>query len=346
MTTFLMHPRASCNWSTGIFINTMKHAFQKRGITCWDQFFHYTGITLRRPDYVFLMGTPRQYHRVRQLGIPYILTIGEPEDLRWCQKTGFPYTPEHRLQEMLMFQAILDAPRVVFNSQRTLATWQSIFQQRQYEFLPPEKYRSILHGIDCSLFCPGQAEPTEFVLGCAGAMRFDFRLRTFFAVSRRLPFPHRLLIVGSLDEINRQTLAEARKDSELNARITYIPWVKYYHLPLYYRQMSCLLHPVDFESCGIVVQEALSCGTPVVVPAYGACREYVGNGGYVAATREFEYGSEFCEAMTAGVMDIYKHREEYGRQARVQALKFFSSSMIAEQYLDFMKIVPDSEKMQ
>lgn len=136
-------------------------------------------------------------------------------------------------------------------------------------------------GVDCALFCPGQtplSEEREFVVGTVRSMEesygIDILLRAFRLLTDRHPDAHcKLTIVGGgtrEDEYKR--LAQRLR---LGARVHFAGRVAHDRVPEYLRSFSVFAALSLWESFGVAVLEASSCGVPVVVTNVGGLPEVV-----------------------------------------------------------------------
>jgi glycosyltransferase involved in cell wall biosynthesis len=337
---FLISPRPRYSYSVGIFLDRVTRELSRRGYKWTAQPFHYLGLSVLPWDYAFMFGVPRHMNRILGSGKTVITTMGKPQTEEECKGTDGQYLPFHEQQMLMMAEAILKSDKVVFISNYVKNIWKQIFEKRCWPFPSEDKYRIIHHGVDTNLFSPSdEIQISPFVIGTAGTIRNRFRLRTFFAVSKLLDFEHRLLIVGSMTPECLDEFAKATCEASVRNRTVYVSWVNASYLPKLYRQMHCLFHPVDYEGCGIVPIEALSCGVPVVVPAFGAPMEYVlPSGGIAVKTKQFQYDAEFCERMAEAVTSVYNNLPMYSNAARGRAVKCLSIEKTVNQYLDFMQL--------
>lgn len=129
--------------------------------------------------------------------------------------------------------------------------------------VPAAKLRSVLLGSDLSAVCstwqPHEG-PIHYVF--AGALRYLKAIDVILAVFRRLHDenqPVRISFIGGMAEA--KWLGEIRRTP--NAE--YIPSLAQAELYEKLAQADCLLLPSRFDSFGMVVAEAMACGTPAVV---------------------------------------------------------------------------------
>jgi glycosyltransferase involved in cell wall biosynthesis len=333
----LMSPRRSNKNSIGIFLQRVTEELLRRHYKVTGQLSHYTAIELLPWQQAFMFGTPRRLTRIIHTGKPFVVTIGRPEIQSEDETLGFAYLPEHEEQEKKMADAILRATKVAFISSYVRSVWQEIFLRRKSPF-PEFKTSVVHHGVNLNLFAPDfKQRAGPFVIGMAGQFRRWQGLAVLFEVSRRLPFPHRLMLIGSMTPAFREAFNAGMSDPAVAARTTHVPWVDQKDLPHFYRQMHCFFHPNIGEPFGIVVAEALACGVPVVCPQYGGPAEFVlPNGGVAVRSEPWNYGPDFVEEMERAVLQIYRNQAAYAEGARQQATKHLSIGLCVDKYLDLM----------
>src|SRR5262249_50689532 len=113
----------------------------------------------------------------------------------------------------------------------------------------------------------------SFVFVGAGTARkgFDFLLDAMeVLLSEGLSF--RLLVAGIID----RSLLKGRK--RLLKRIREYGMVSHDELPSMLRSAHCLVLPSRFDAFGMVVAEAIACGTPVIVSNMVGAKELVQDG--------------------------------------------------------------------
>lgn len=338
---FLIRPRPVTSYSVGIVLNTMVRELERRGYTTTSALYNYCGVSLKRWHASFMFGVPRFACRTVKSGLPSTLTMGRPCD-EWEQKMrGRPYEPCHESQKRQMLELMLRCDKVVFNSQFTLDSWKAIFESRGVPFLAEEKHRVIFHPVALSEFSPSPFRPERpFTIAAFGAFRTPGRLSTVFEVSRMLRFEHRILIAGTVAGPCEEELQSAMQDSTLANRTRILGWIPHDALAACYRQTDCLVHAMHGESFCLVAAEAMACGVPVIVPEYGAPKEFVRSGGVVVRGKPFVWDSEQVEQVTSAVEDIRDNREEFSANARKAICEAASSERISGRYLEFMGLPP------
>jgi glycosyltransferase involved in cell wall biosynthesis len=94
----------------------------------------------------------------------------------------------------------------------------------------------------------------------------------------------KLLLAGRIDSESRKYFDSEIKP-KLNNKIKYVGELSQKELPDFYGKAKALLYPIEWEEpFGLVVAEAMSCGTPVIALNKGSMSELIENGktGFVA----------------------------------------------------------------
>ena len=225
-------------------------------------------------------------------------------------------------------QALEISPMVIYQSQ-----WAKE-QLDQHLYTRKSDFEVIYNGIDLRRFHAVQSTSTSLpTLGTVGVMRYRYRLQTFFEMSRKLEIPHRLLIVGSLDNECSQVLKDYQNDPLVGPRITYQPHVPAEELPSLYQKMTVLIHPVSGDACPNVVIEALACGVPVVAPDSGGTAEIIGPGGVIFSSDLWKYDTNFVDAMREATIIALQNTDRLSLQARRQAEMKLDIEKMIDKYL-------------
>ncbi len=93
----------------------------------------------------------------------------------------------------------------------------------------------------------------------------------------------KLLLAGRVDPTQQEYFEWVIKP-HLNDKIRYIGELKQHQLPDFYGSAKALLYPIEWEEpFGLVVAEAMACGTPVIAYRRGSMEELIedGNTGFV-----------------------------------------------------------------
>ena len=182
---------------------------------------------------------------------------------------------------------------------------------------PPHKIQVVPCGVDLERFHPsarcesrkrlrlnsgtrvilyvGRFDPIKGVdrlLGAAHLLRRDMRL-------------HVLLVGGDGENTpEEQALRAMCRELSLDDCVTFVGRRDHYKLPDYYRAADALVLPSHYESFGLVVLEALSCGTPVVAMRVGVVEDIVHNGlnGWIVAENT-------CKDLAEGIRRVLKQHD-------------------------------------
>jgi glycosyltransferase involved in cell wall biosynthesis len=246
----------------------------------------------------------------------------------WFEAMKREMRPEHHTVNASISRAMELADVVIYQSQ-----WGKR-QLDRFLYERTDRFAVIYNGVNLELFSPGpRGAAGAPVLGTVGLLRYAYRLETFFALSRQLDMPHRLLLVGSLDREASRVMERFQQDPLIGPRITFQPYVPPGQLPELYRQMDVLIHPVSGDACPNVVVEALACGLPVVAPRHGGTAELVGSGGSIFEAKPWTYDSAFVDAMTEATVDALENHRELSALARQRAEEALGSDEMVGRYL-------------
>ncbi len=150
----------------------------------------------------------------------------------------------------------------------------------------PEKWRAL----------PGLASPEPF-FACVSRFldlkNLDGLLRAYAAYRQRAAHPWRLILVG--DGPERPAL-ERLLASESISGVTLTGFMQMDALPAYYALARVLVHPAHKDTWGLVVNEAMACGLPVLVSRETGC--------VTDLVREGENGFIFPSADEAALRDL------------------------------------------
>jgi glycosyltransferase involved in cell wall biosynthesis len=264
----------------------------------------------------------------------------------WFQAMRRTMKPEHHAANAAIARAMELADMVIYQSQWAKEQLDHHLYQRT------RNYTIIPNGVDLNHFSPvPQPAPLSLkevpVLGTVGSLRYPYRLKTFFELSKHLDSPHQLLIVGNLDEEAAEVLARYQSNPQIGPRITYQPYVPPDQLPNFYRQMDILIHPVSGDTCPNVVVEALACGVPVVAPRFGGTSELVKVAGELFDAEPWRYDESFVEAMTEATRQVLANVAALSKLAREQAERSLGSKQMVNRYLEALRLphyAPESKE--
>jgi glycosyltransferase involved in cell wall biosynthesis len=103
-------------------------------------------------------------------------------------------------------------------------------------------------------------------------------------------------------------------------------------LPALYSGADIFVWPSLYEGWGFPPQEAMACGTPVIVSDGGPLPEVVGDAGSIVSLE----GNNFVEALANEISSLIQDepRKQLLREAGLQRVQQFSWNRVAEQTWD------------
>lgn len=161
-------------------------------------------------------------------------------------------------------------------------------------------------------------------------------LRAFSFVIKEIPSAT-LSLVGDDPAASLRALSEKLG---VTHRIKFLGWLKEEDLIRLYRTCSLLVLPSEQEGLGIVLLEAMACGTPVVATRCGGPEDVVKDGetGYLVSAGSTE---ELSRAILK-VLGNKELREKMGHQARQHIVEKYSHNSVVPLFIRAMKDISDA----
>jgi glycosyltransferase involved in cell wall biosynthesis len=201
----------------------------------------------------------------------------------------------------------------------------------------PGKIRVIPCGVDGSVFTLGTRPRQSNQVLFAGAIRQIKGLDILLRAMRILMDggrQYKLVIVGDsyYKKYQDEYVRIRRMASDLDLQVNFVSGKPQVQLANYMQESSVLVLPSRKESLGMVLVEALACGTPVVATRCGGPEDIVTE--QVGAL----VPPEDPEALARAIERIVEHPEQYKpSDLRSYALQKFSWQGITDQYLDLYR---------
>jgi glycosyltransferase involved in cell wall biosynthesis len=189
---------------------------------------------------------------------PFVHTMHNP-----LYRTNADATKDDRLK---LFTKEADRTNIVFISESA----------RSQAMINLPHSRVIYNGIDTSHFKFGKGEEHgEHFIWIA---RINKHKGIENAIAAAEKTGVRLTLAGRLDDTQQEYYDTVIKP-RLNDKITYIGELGQEQLPEFYGSATALLYPIEWEEpFGLVVAEAMSCGTPVIAYRRGSMPELIEDG--------------------------------------------------------------------
>lgn len=223
----------------------------------------------------------------------------------------------------------------------TISEYTACHIQKQYG-IPTEKISVIPYPIDTEKFKPrvnsGQIMTEDFVLmvGRVTDPRKNVKLllESFVLIKQRFP-NLKLAIIGRKPEDNRFERFCAKLGIENS--VVFLGHVSEKELIRYYTQARLFVLPSLQEGLGIVILEAMACGTPVVSTKCGGPEEIIihGENGYLVENNN-------AGALANGVCKLLADdalRRKVGEKAREHIKNNYSIEKVARKFIEVYKEV-------
>lgn len=154
--------------------------------------------------------------------------------------------------------------------------------------------------------------------------------------------PHQLVIAGKKGLKHGPVLRQLEAFGLPSNRLRLLNFVPYADLPALYSGADAFIWPSVYEGWGLPPQEAMACGTPVIVSDGGALPEVVGSVGKIIPfttadldERQHDEGFEWRLAeMTTEVLGWSEPERQQYRQAASRHVRQFSWSRVADTTAD------------
>jgi glycosyltransferase involved in cell wall biosynthesis len=188
--------------------------------------------------------------------------------------------------------------------------------------LPQLQYiQTIYHGIDTSAMTFSKTIDSDYML-FVGRIVPDKGIESGIVVAQKLK--RKLYLIGSVNETSEfwTELVKPSIDNTLINRLGYIPKDEVNH---FYQNAKLFLFPIQWEEpFGLVMIEAMACGTPVVAYARGSVPEVIKDGetGFIVNSSDDDIRGEWVTKKTGidglceAVERIYAISENDYRQMR------------------------------
>jgi phosphatidyl-myo-inositol alpha-mannosyltransferase len=145
-----------------------------------------------------------------------------------------------------------------------------------------------------------------------------------------------LQIVGPFYSNANEVFEARRARSRYRDDIEYAGVARLQELPRILGGADLFLHLKVGDWCPNAVVEALSCGLPIVCPAWGGTKELIGPAGIAVDGPAWTFNRQLGTGMAEAVMHILGDLAIYKERARATALARFDVSMMVDQYLSLL----------
>ncbi|MCD6156585.1 MAG: glycosyltransferase family 4 protein [Candidatus Atribacteria bacterium] len=192
---------------------------------------------------------------------------------------------------------------------------------KRYEPLPADKVQRLRE----KLKIPTDA-PVLFTLQRLDPVKkVDFLLRSFRFIQEKNPKIY--LIIGGKGPEEKKLRSLARKLALKN--VIFAGYIPEEEIPLYYNLADIFVFASEFETFGIVVAQALACGTPVVAVKTTALPEVISEGKDGVLVPKYNE-KQFAQAVIK-LLANKKQLQQFGAHAVAKAQKRFDWERIVRQ---------------
>ncbi len=218
--------------------------------------------------------------------LPYEL-VHAAEALRDAQ--DFDIVHNHTGEILMAFTGLIDVPmlttthgnltpdsRFVWERYHGFYNTISWSQAKRFVGFPSAQFAGVVHNaIDVQTY-PFRPDKEDFLL-CLARVSPEKGTHLAIEVARRLSMP--LVIAGKVDAVDRAYF-EAMIEPQIDGRLVrFFGEANAEEKRVLYARARCLLAPISWEEpFGLVMPEAMACGTPVIAFARGAAPEIVADG--------------------------------------------------------------------
>ncbi|UCG68088.1 MAG: glycosyltransferase family 4 protein [Thermoplasmata archaeon] len=205
--------------------------------------------------------------------------------------------------------------------------------------IPGEKIKVIPSGVDLAKFRDLGRKREENTLLFVGRLspvkRLDMLLRALAKVKKKIP-DVKLRIVGK-DWGVKSDLVDLAKTLNIENNIEFLEELSFEGLINQYNSAKALVLTSRFETFGVVIMEAMACGTPAVAVGVGGIPEVVGDSGILCKDNE--------ESVAQGIIKMLTNHEKYDslKENTKKRRELFSWDLVSQKvkslYEDTLKAV-------
>ena len=189
----------------------------------------------------------------------------------------YPISQRHRnLRHLTTLHGLLDLPDLI----QLYKTFSKIpvasISDAQRRFLPWANWQgTVYHGLPVDLYKPGKV-PGKY-LAFLGRVSPEKRLDRAIEIARRTSMP--LKVAAKVDDVDRKYFEESIRPLLHDPLVEWIGEVNESEKQELLANAYALLFPIDWpEPFGLVLIEAMACGTPVIAYRHGSVPELVEEG--------------------------------------------------------------------